>query len=122
MRAASGGVALLTGDMEQAQERALLRMGADVRADALLVAHHGSKTSTSAAWVQAVQPQVALVQSGWRNRFGHPAAPVVQRLQTAQVQLFNTGTCGAIHWHSTQPDTAQCERVRQPRYWQSVRP
>lgn len=122
VRSASGAVALLTGDMEQAQERALLRAGADVRADALLVAHHGSKTSTSAAWVQAVQPQVALVQSGWRNRFGHPATPVVQRLQAAQAQLFNTATCGAIHWHSTRPDTALCERERQPRYWQSVRP
>ena len=117
VRSVSGAVALLTGDMERAQEQALLRANADVRADALLVAHHGSRTSTSAAWVAAVQPQVALVQSGWRNRFGHPAAPVVQRLQTAQARLFNTATCGAIHWHSMQPHTARCERERQPHYW-----
>ena len=77
-----------------------------------------SSSSTSAAWLQAVQPSVALVQSGWRNRFGHPSAPVLQRLQQAQAQVFNTATCGAIHWHSTQPATAQCERQLRPRYWQ----
>lgn len=125
VRAASGASALLTGDIEQYQERALLELAetpSELRADALLVAHHGSKSSTSALWLQAVQPQVALVQSGWRNRFGHPAASVVQRLHNAQARLFNTATCGAIHWQSTQPQTAQCERQLRPRYWQSVQP
>mgnify|MGYP001618342066 CR=1 FL=1 len=68
----------------------------------------------------AVQPQVALIQSGWRNRFGHPAAAVVQRLTAAQAQIFNTAQCGAIDWQSSRPDQAQCERQRQPRYWQTL--
>lgn len=125
VRAASGATALLTGDMGQAQESALLQLAQapdELRADVLLLAHHGSKSSSSAPWLQAVQPQVALVQSGWRNRFGHPAAVVVQRLQAARVPLFNTATCGAIHWHSQQPQHAQCERLLRPRYWYSVRP
>lgn len=119
VRSARGASVLLTGDIARAQEQVLVAQeGSALRADALLVAHHGSRSSTSAAWLQAVQPSVALVQSGWRNRFGHPSAPVLQRLQQAQAQVFNTATCGAIHWHSTQPTTAQCERQLRPRYWQ----
>ncbi len=120
VRSASGAVALLTGDMERAQEEALLSSGAEVRADLLLVAHHGSKTSTSAPWLGAVQPQVAIVQSGWRNRFGHPAQAVVQRLHSMHVALLrNTATCGAVHWDSRQPHEAPCERALRPRYWQT---
>ncbi len=78
VRSAHGATALLAGDLERAQEHALLALHAgqsrDLQAHALVVAHHGSQTSTSAPWLAAVQPQVALIQSGWRNRFGHPAA------------------------------------------------
>ena len=124
VRSAHGTTALLTGDLERAQEHALLALHAgqsrDLQAHALVVAHHGSQTSTSAPWLAAVQPKIALIQSGWRNRFGHPAAAVVQRLTAAQAQIFNTAQCGAIDWQSSRPDQAQCERQRQPRYWQTL--
>eukprot|EP01034_Spumella_vulgaris_P032931 gene32929-40650_t len=64
-------VALLVGDIEAPQEQALLARAAPLKADVLLVPHHGSKTSSSGAFLDAVQPRTALVQSGYRNRFGH---------------------------------------------------
>ncbi|HET7527148.1 MAG TPA: DNA internalization-related competence protein ComEC/Rec2, partial [Burkholderiaceae bacterium] len=67
---ASGRGVLLTGDIEAPQEAAqVARLGATLRSTLLLVPHHGSKTSSSAAFLDAVQPQVALVQAGYRSRF-----------------------------------------------------
>lgn len=118
----AGARALLTGDIEVAQEQILLRAGVDVRADAMLVPHHGSATSSSAAFLHSVQPQVAIVQSGYRNRFGHPVPAVVQRYQAAGANLVNTPTCGAVHWHSWSPGVAQCERALKPKYWSTAHP
>ena len=70
---------LLAGDIEQAQEARLAQQGAALKADLLLVPHHGSKTSSSDAFLDAVRPSLAVVQAGYRNRFGHPAAPVLER-------------------------------------------
>ncbi|MEO7548647.1 MAG: DNA internalization-related competence protein ComEC/Rec2, partial [Ramlibacter sp.] len=71
--------ALLAGDIEQAQEARLVAASAALKADVLLVPHHGSKTSSSEAFLDAVQPRWALVQAGYRNRFGHPAVAVLAR-------------------------------------------
>jgi competence protein ComEC len=75
----SNGVrsALLVGDIEQPQEARLMEQlvsteNSLLRADVLLVPHHGSKTSSSGAFLDAVRPSVALAQAGYRNRFGHP--------------------------------------------------
>ena len=84
LRVSNGAhAALLAGDIEQPQEargRAGPR-GADptLQSDVLLVPHHGSKTSSSDGFLDAVQPALALVQAGYRNRFGHPAASVLER-------------------------------------------
>ena len=76
--------ALLAGDIEQAQEARLAgSSGAALQADVLLVPHHGSKTSSSDAFLDAVRPSLALVQAGYRNRFGHPAAPVLERYRAS---------------------------------------
>lgn len=114
----SGQVALLVGDIEQAQEQALLAQGAALRASVLLVPHHGSRTSSSPAFVAAVAPRWAVVQAGYRNRFGHPHAQVVQRYQAVGAQVVNTVDCGAARWPSWQPEVLQCERVLRQRYWQ----
>jgi competence protein ComEC len=119
---ADGFSALLTGDIEAAQEQALLAAGVGLKAQLVLVPHHGSKTSSSADFVNAVQPQFAIVQSGYRNRFGHPAARVVQRYQAAGAQLVNTPACGAALWRSWMPDSVQCERAMRRRYWSGVLP
>ena len=67
-------VVLLAGDIEKAQRERLVAQGHDLRANLLLVPHHGSNTASSAAFLDAVAPVVVLVQSGYSNRFSHPTA------------------------------------------------
>ena len=117
--AANGATALLAGDIERAQEAALLAARAPLRADWLLVPHHGSKTSSSAEWIAAVAPRHALVQAGYRNRYGHPAAPVLQRYRAQGVNVVTSAGCGAAFWESAKPLQLACERRSKPRYWQA---
>ncbi len=114
---AAGRAALLVGDIERAQEAELVASGADLAADWLLVPHHGSKTSSSPAFLDAVRPRLGLVQAGWRNRFGHPAPEVVQRYQERGIALAQTPLCGAARWSSGDA-RLDCQRVAGQRYWQ----
>ena len=109
--------ALLAGDIEQPQEAALLERGAALAAGVLLVPHHGSKTSSSEAFLDAVRPHWALVQAGYRNRFGHPAAPVVERYVRQQAAVVESARCGAAWWSSARPEAMRCERDADRRYW-----
>lgn len=116
----SNGVraALLVGDIERPQEALLVATaGAGLKSDVLLVPHHGSKTSSSAAFLDAVAPKVAIVQSGYRNRFGHPAPLVLARFQELQVQVVDSPHCGAYTWQSWQPQDGACMRLQSVRYW-----
>jgi competence protein ComEC len=115
----SGGqrTALLVGDLEAPQEGRLVAAAAPLRADLLLVPHHGSKTSSSPAFLDAVHPALALVQAGYRNRFGHPAAPVVARYRERGIGVVDSAHCGAARWSSLLPDRVQCERELQTHYW-----
>ncbi len=129
LRIANGAqTALLAGDIEQAQEAQLLvrnsgsaavpgQSPVNLHADVLLVPHHGSKTSSSAAFLEAVQPRLALVQSGYRNRFGHPASPVLVRYDERGIRVVDSPHCGAASWQSLHPDGVQCAREVQKRYW-----
>jgi competence protein ComEC len=110
--------ALLAGDIEQTQEARLVAVeSANLRADVLLVPHHGSKTSSSIAFLDAVQPRIALVQAGYRNRFGHPVPSVLVRYGERQVKVIDTPHCGAITWQSWRADAVQCQREADRRYW-----
>ncbi|MGV3572313.1 MAG: DNA internalization-related competence protein ComEC/Rec2 [Ramlibacter sp.] len=109
--------ALLPGDVEKAQEALLAAGPGGLRADLLLVPHHGSKTSSSAGFLAAVRPSVALVQAGYRNRFGHPAAEVTERYRSLGIRLEASFQCGAATWTSARPATVRCERAAAPRYW-----
>ena len=115
---AHGAAALLAGDIEAAQEQALVARGAALQADVLLVPHHGSKTSSSAPFLDAVQPRTALVQAAYRSRFGHPAPEVLQRLRERGIAVVESPRCGAATWASAQPDRVGCERRDRMRYWQ----
>jgi competence protein ComEC len=110
---------LLAGDIERLQEAALVARTAEahLRADVLLVPHHGSKTSSSEALLDAVRPRIALVQAGYRNRFGHPAGEVVARYTERGVRLVESARCGAAHWVSERPAELGCEREQRARYW-----
>ena len=114
--------ALLTGDIEQAQEARLVVDGVALKSDVLLVPHHGSKSSSSAAFLDAVQPRIALVQAGYRNRYGHPAAPVLVRYAERNIRVVDSPHCGAITWRSDQPDDVQCQRTQGLRYWHHLVP
>jgi competence protein ComEC len=119
---ASGRVALLTGDIEAAQELALVEAaGAQdgLRSDLLLVPHHGSRTSSSEALLEAVAPQLAFAQAGYRNRFGHPALPVLARYQAQGIALLTSPDCGALRWASVDGGW-QCQRQIGRRYWQGL--
>ena len=113
---ASGRRALLAGDLEATQERRLAQREPDLRADVLLVPHHGSKTSSSAELLAAVRPQLGLVQAGYRSRFGHPAPPVLARYQAAGIEVVASPACGAWRWRSD-GGPATCERELSRRYW-----
>jgi len=85
-----GRSALLTGDAGAPVERELAASGALEPADLLKVGHHGSRTSTSRELLDALEPRVAVVSSGRRNRFGHPARETVARIEAAGVPLLRT--------------------------------
>jgi competence protein ComEC len=97
IRLVYGSVAvLLTGDIEREGEEALLRTGVDLRADLLKVPHHGSKTSSSDALLDAVRPRSAIISVGERSRFGHPHRAVVDRYLDRGIRVYQTGRDGAV--------------------------
>jgi competence protein ComEC len=110
------GTALLTGDIERQQEAQLLATQRDaLRSDLLLVPHHGSRTSSTDGFLDAVAPREAVVQAGYRNRFGHPVAEVIDRLQDRGALVHTSPGCGAWHWAG--PSQGFCEREVARRYW-----
>jgi competence protein ComEC len=115
------GTALLVGDIEAPQEWALVQAGLSP-VDVLLVPHHGSKTSSSPLFLEAVQPRLALVQAGYRNRYGHPAPPVMGRYAERGIAVFESTRCGAALWRSHAPAEVQCERDQSRRYWHHAMP
>ena len=119
LRVSNGArTALLAGDIEAPQERRLVAdEPARLKADFLLVPHHGSKTSSSAAFLDAVQPPLALAQAGYRNRFGHPVASVVSRYDERGIRLIRSAQCGAAGWQSLKPAQVSCQREIGQRYW-----
>ena len=97
LRVDYGGTSFLfTGDMEQKAEGDLLESGADVRADVLKAGHHGSPTSSSEAFLTAVQPSVAVISVGADNDYGHPGADVLARLEALNAEIYRTDTQGEI--------------------------
>ncbi len=119
---AQGRSALLTGDVEAPGEQHLVaRARADpadaaatLRSDVLVVPHHGSRTSSTNAFLAAVQPRVAVIQVGYRSRYGHPAPEVVDRYQAHGIPVVRTDPCGA--WLGAD-GRARCTRTLRRRYW-----
>ena len=87
---------LLTGDIEVAAERDLLRRRALRAVDVVVVPHHGSLTSSSAAFVQQLKPRVAIVSAGFANRWGLPKEIVIERWVSAGSTVLNTAEAGAV--------------------------
>ena len=110
---------LLTGDIERAAERELVRRAPQLlSADALLVPHHGSATSSSPEFVEKVAPRYAVFTVGYRNRFGHPREDVLERYRAAGSALFRTDTAGAVEMRFAPGNTrVESQRERARRYW-----
>jgi competence protein ComEC len=89
--------ALFTGDIEAEAEARLVANGALEPCQVLKVAHHGSNTSSSQPFLDAVRPRYALVSAGGGNRFGHPHPDVIARLEAIGTRLFRTDLQGTIH-------------------------
>jgi competence protein ComEC len=88
--------ALLAGDIEQPSEDALVQSGVALQADVLKVPHHGSRTSSSASFIDAVRPASAVISVGDRSRFGHPHADVLERYLARSAKLYQTGRDGMV--------------------------
>ncbi len=87
---------LLTGDLEPDGERALLASGAALEADVLKVAHHGSKHSSTARFLSAVRPKVAVISCGKGNDYGHPTKDALGRLRAAGADVLRTDVDGTV--------------------------
>jgi competence protein ComEC len=87
---------LLTGDIERAGERSILANGDELGANFLKVPHHGGKTSSTAAFLDAVHPAIAAISVGEANSFGHPSPDTIQRILAEGTHLLRTDRDGAI--------------------------
>lgn len=140
--------ALLTGDIEAAQEEALVKQARtpasqgvaahaafDLRSSLLIAPHHGSSTSSTTAFLKAVAPQQVLIQVGRRNAYQHPADSVLTRYRHLGLPWLATPTCGAHIWQSNEaglpvglgpgepvPTLGRCWRASHRRYWDAPAP
>ena len=94
--ALAGRTVLLCGDIEALGESDLVASDRNLAADVLKVPHHGSRTSTTAAFLARVSPRLGLIGVGRRNHFGHPAADVIDRLSSTGIRTFRTDHDGEV--------------------------
>ena len=91
---------LLAGDVEQQIDPQLLAAGIEAPGapplDVLKVAHHGSGTATTDAFLEQLRPRVAIISAGWGNPYGHPSPKTVARLVDGGARLFRTDTDGTV--------------------------
>jgi len=87
---------MLTGDIEKEIEQYLVsqRPKAELKSDILKIAHHGSKTSSSQKFLEAVSPQTAIISVGRENRYGHPASVILERLK--DIFVYRTDRDGRV--------------------------
>lgn len=114
------GRLLLTGDIgSRVEPEIAAKVGAGTPL-VLVVPHHGSKTSSSATFLAALDPLFALASAGWRSRFGHPSPLTVKRYADAGIALSNTADSGALTVaveRDAPPQLVSKERERKRRYW-----
>lgn len=111
--------ALLTGDIERPVETLLVRRGVLRKASVVTMPHHGSQTSSSTAFVTAVDADVAIASAGWENRWGFPKQDIVERWTRHGTTVLSTSTYGAIGVEICQdgPSTPRLERTARRRIW-----
>ena len=115
---------LLTGDVPQAGESAMVAREPTLRADWLAVPHHGSRSSSSPLLLDTLGAASAVAQAGYRNRFRHPDAEVIARYHARGTQFFRTDYSGALQWRFAVDGatTVFSSRETQARYWHNRPP
>lgn len=109
---------LLPGDIEAIQEAEMVESNPDkLRSTVLLAPHHGSGTSSTASFLDAVQPEWAIFQVGYRNRYRHPKAEVFDRYAQMNIQRIRTDDSGAVEMRFGQGFDISEYRATHPRYW-----
>ena len=88
--------ALFTGDAEAKEEERMLEEGGNVKCDILKLGHHGSSTSTTAAFLDAASPSLALISCGKNNDYGHPHAETLRSLRERKIPYYSTANVGTI--------------------------
>ena len=115
---ALGKAMLLAADIEAAQETQLLASApGSLRADVLLAPHHGSGTSSTAAFLAAVEPQLGIFQVGYRNRYRHPKREVYERYGSLGIRRLRTDESGAVLLRFGQTLEVSEFRSERRRYW-----
>jgi competence protein ComEC len=109
---------LLTGDIERDQELKLA-YERNIKANILIAPHHGSKTSSTHTFVNAVQPDYALFSVGYKNQFKHPRPEIIQRYQSVGTQTLETQNSGMISFQITPEMISPPQRYREihRHYW-----
>jgi competence protein ComEC len=118
--AGAGGSPLLTGDIEQTAERALIESGAALASDVVIAPHHGSDSSSTAALVVRTHPTYVVFASGYGNRWGFPRRAVLERWRAAGAHTLSTADSGAVIFrvHPKRGVGAPYEQRRDARrYW-----
>lgn len=111
---------LLTGDIESGEERELVNRYPDkLKADILLAPHHGSQTSSTWPFLFSVKPRFAVFQTGYLNRYGHPAKRAVDRYGLLDIRTYRTDRDGAIVFEMGNTLESGSCRERQTRYWKT---
>jgi competence protein ComEC len=120
---APGGSILMAADIEKPAEMQMLARDqsapSGLKADVLVVPHHGSRTSSTDAFLDAVAPQLALVPVGYRSRFRHPNGAVMERYAARNIPIMRTDYLGAITviFAAGQSPRVSNFRDEKPRYW-----
>lgn len=116
-----GASALLAGDIGRLSEANLLERDMPVAAEVLVVPHHGSRSSSTPAFVSAVAPQLALISVGHRNRYRHPHPAVLAEYRRRGVTVLRTDRHGALHVQlGDGPPRVTTARASDRRYWHAA--
>ncbi len=92
---------VFTGDAEIEEETDIVDSGIDISADVLKIGHHGSRNSTSTAFLEKVAPKYAVISVGKDNSYGHPSDTIIDKLNSKKIQIYRTDTNGTVTAVST---------------------
>ncbi|MBP9988689.1 MAG: MBL fold metallo-hydrolase, partial [Ruminococcus sp.] len=87
---------MVTGDIQSDAEADIIKNFGNIKSDILCVSHHGSKTTTSESWLDAVNPHYAVVSCGVNNDYGHPHIDLLKRLESHKINYYRTDLSGDI--------------------------